>query len=85
MLNNPNDINVQVKIEVGKVNLTLQELLSLRDGSILKTQTECTLAHLVVNDQVFAQGYLVDIDGLIGVRITTIFSHSTEIKNNQTN
>lgn len=67
------NIPVEVTVELGKAQLTLQEVLELNKGAIveLKRYAEEPL-DLVVNGQLIAKGEVVAVDDKYGIKITKI-------------
>ncbi|MBU0581399.1 MAG: flagellar motor switch protein FliN [Candidatus Margulisbacteria bacterium] len=67
------NIPVEVTVELGKAQLTLQEVLELNEGAIveLKRYAEEPL-DLVVNGQQIAQGEVVAVDDRYALKITKI-------------
>jgi hypothetical protein len=69
------NIDVIVDLELCKLNISLGKLLSLKTGDIVTTDAIPSEVKLVVNNDIFAQGFLVDVQGKLGVRLTKIFEH----------
>ncbi|MFC1517312.1 flagellar motor switch protein FliN [Candidatus Margulisiibacteriota bacterium] len=67
------NVPVEVTAELGKAQLTLQEVLDLNKGAIveLKHYAEEPL-DLVVNGQLIARGEVVAVDDKYGIKITQI-------------
>ncbi len=67
------NIPVEVTVELGSAQLTLQEVLNLNAGAIveLKRDAEEPL-DLVVNGQLIARGEVVAVDDKYGIKITQI-------------
>ena len=61
---------ITLRVEVGRVRMTLRELAQLNSGSILELHKDTAApVSLVVEDRVMGQGELVRVDGELGVRI----------------
>ncbi len=68
-----NDIPVQVTVEVGAKTVTLQDLLAIKNNSVLMLNKENGEAlDIKVNGKVFAYGEVVVCNGHYGVKITDI-------------
>ena len=64
---------VTIDVVVGETKIPLKELAALVPGYTLELpQTVSTQVSLVSNGEPFARGELVDIEGRLGVRITTV-------------
>jgi flagellar motor switch protein FliN/FliY len=67
------DVTVQVSVELGRVQLQIQEVVSLGVGSVLElTKKAGDPVDLVLNGKVLAQGEVVVVDESFGIRITKI-------------
>ncbi|MFT6928289.1 MAG: flagellar motor switch protein FliN/FliY [Psychromonas sp.] len=68
-----NDIPVHVTVEVGAKTVTLQELLEVKNDSVLMLTKENGAAlDIKVNGKLFAYGEVVVSNGHYGVKITDI-------------
>ncbi len=66
---------IQVVAEVGRLVFRADELTTLRPGSILTIgPLRPTTVDLTVGDRKWARGELVDVDGQLGVRLTTMLT-----------
>lgn len=64
------DIPVQVVAVLGKKSITMQDLLQLESGQIMDLgQPVSEVVDLVANGKLIARGELVEIDGMLGVKI----------------
>lgn len=71
------DLPVTVVIEMGRVQLTAEEVLGLRAGQVLELGRSPTpTVDVVTNGHRLAAGELVEIEGRLGVRITIIATES---------
>lgn len=67
------EVRVALKARLGDVTVTVEELLALRNGSVLKLdRTMSELVDLYLNDAVVARGEIVAVDDNFGVRIIEI-------------
>ena len=61
---------ITLRVEVGRIRMTLRELAQLNPGSILELHKDASApVSLLVEDRVMGQGELVRVDGELGVRI----------------
>lgn len=68
-----NDIPVQLVVEVGALNISVQKLLELAPGNMLDLDvTPENGVNLVVNNRIIGKGELVKIGETVGVRILQI-------------
>ncbi|MCE2706589.1 MAG: FliM/FliN family flagellar motor switch protein [Proteobacteria bacterium] len=64
------NLEVQIRCEIGKVSLSLAELSKIKIGDTIEFMRWPTqLVKLSVNNNYFAQGLLVEINGMLGVKI----------------
>jgi flagellar motor switch protein FliN len=64
-------VKVRLRVSVGQATMTLGELLSLKEGSVLKLDSSLDLpVDVLIEDKVVARGQLVAVDDNFGVRIT---------------
>lgn len=67
------DMPVPVVVELGRVELTADEVLCLRPGQLLELgRSPMDPVDLVVNGRLLAKGELVEIEGQLGVRISSL-------------
>lgn len=67
------DMPVHVVVELGRVELTADEVISLRPGQLIELGRAPTdPVDLVVDGRVLAKGELVEIEGQLGVRIQSL-------------
>lgn len=67
---NTHDITVSVRCEIGSVNLSLHDLHSLKIGDTVDFMRWPGFVRLSANNIIFAEGVLVDVNGMLGVKIT---------------
>ncbi|WP_099301055.1 flagellar motor switch phosphatase FliY [Bacillus sp. Marseille-P3800] len=74
------DIPLEVKVELGRTKKTIQEILSISQGSIIELDKLAgEPVDVRVNDRLIAKGEVVVIDENFGVRITDIVSKKERI------
>jgi flagellar motor switch protein FliN/FliY len=65
------DIPVQVSVELGRTQMSLREVLDLREGSIIELDRLAgEPLDVKVGGQLIAQGEVVAVDDYYGLRIT---------------
>ena len=70
-LNVIHGVKVRLRVSVGQATMTLGELLSLKEGGILKLESSLDVpVDVLIEDRVVARGQLVAVDENFGVRIT---------------
>ena len=70
-----NDVRVAVRVRLGEIDLSSQELLALKAGSVVKLDSKMSdLIELRLNDTLVARGEIVAVDDHFGVRIVEIAS-----------
>ncbi|MFA5928720.1 MAG: flagellar motor switch protein FliN [Candidatus Margulisiibacteriota bacterium] len=68
-------IPIKVSVELGQTKLSLQEVLELKEGSIIELDRLAgEPLDLVVNGQLIARGEVVAIDDNYGLRITEVLA-----------
>ncbi len=67
------DTDVQISCVIGRVSLSARRLLELEPGQVVALDTPIGgPVDILCGDRVVARGELVDVDGDIGVRITSV-------------
>ena len=67
------DMELTVAIELGRARLTLEELLSLKEGSVLLLDRRASdPVDVYVNERLVARGEVVVVGGKLGVRLTEV-------------
>lgn len=75
------DVTLPLVVELGRVRLSIQEILDLGPGSIVELDKLAgEPVDLYVNDVLFARGEVVVIEENFGIRITEIVSPEERIK-----
>lgn len=64
------EISFKVSCEIGSVAVSLNELLNLKIGDCLEFMRWPGKVKLKLNDYLFAEGYLVEVNGMMGVKVT---------------
>jgi len=73
------DVSMPVVIEIGRTSMTIQEVLQLGVGSVMELDRAVgEPVDIFVSDRKFANGEIVVVDEHFGVRITHVFSGSSE-------
>ncbi len=71
------DIPVQVVCVLGKKNVTVGDLIKMKEGEVIDLDRfPHDAVDLVVNGKLMAKGELVEIDGKLGVRIVKLIEPS---------
>jgi len=67
------DIAMSLTVELGRVKLTVRDLLALREGSLIELDRVAgSPVDVMVNGSLVAHGDVVVVDDELGVRITEI-------------
>ncbi len=75
------DIPLQVKVEIGRTRLMIQELLALTKGSVIElNKLVGETFDVIVNDKLVARGEVVVVNDRFGVRLTDIVSPNDRVK-----
>jgi flagellar motor switch protein FliN/FliY len=75
------DIPLQVKVEVGRTRMMIQELLKLTKGSVVELNKMLgETFEVMVNDKLVARGEIVIVNDHFGVRLTDIISPNDRVK-----
>lgn len=64
------EIKFQISCEIGSISISLEELSKLKVGDCLEFIRWPGKVKLKLNDYLFAEGYLVETEGMLGVKIT---------------
>jgi len=67
---------IEIVAEVGRLSLRGEEVLRLQRGSVLPLGVRGVEVLLTAGGDAWARGALVDIDGELGVRITTLLGRA---------
>lgn len=74
VVNLTSDIPVQIVAVLGKKNVTVKDIVSMKMGEVVELNRLPNEAiDLVANGKLIAKGELVEIDGRLGVRVLKIF------------
>jgi flagellar motor switch protein FliN/FliY len=70
-----NDVDLDVKIELGRTELTVEEILQLTEGSVVELDKLAgDPVDILVNEQLIARGEVLVVNDNFCVRINEIFS-----------
>ena len=73
------DVELDVKIELGRTELTIEEILSLSNGSVVQLESLAgDPVDVLVNEQLVARGEVLVINENLCVRINEIVPGATE-------
>jgi flagellar motor switch protein FliN/FliY len=66
-------VDMEITVELGRTSMTVRELLSLSNGSVIELdRTAGSPADVLVNRRLIARGEIVVIDEYFGIRVTEI-------------
>lgn len=75
------DIPLQVKVEVGRTRMMIQELLQLGKGSVIELNKLLGEPfEVMVNDKLVARGEVVVVNDRFGIRLTDIISPNERVQ-----
>lgn len=75
------DIPVDVSLRVGSTEITIRELVSLVEGSVVALDTDAgEPMDVLVNGKLIARGEIVVVDNRFGVRLTDVVSRAERIE-----
>ena len=71
------DVPLEVTVELGRVRMTVRELLALQQGSVVELDRVAGApVNVLVNGSAVARGEVVVVDEELGVRLTEIISRN---------
>ncbi|MEM1261499.1 MAG: flagellar motor switch protein FliN [Pseudomonadota bacterium] len=74
------DVPVNVALRVGQASISIRQLVSLVEGSVIELDRESTdPMDVLVNDTLVARGEIVVVDEKFGVRLTDVVSPNERI------
>lgn len=74
------DVPVNVALRVGKAEISIRQLISLVEGSVIELDRDATdPMDVLVNDTLVARGEIVVVDEKFGVRLTDVVSPNERI------
>ena len=74
------DISLQVTVELGRARMKIQEILALRNGSVIELDRLAgEPADILVNGTLIAKGEVVFVDEKFGVRVIEVVSRAKRI------
>jgi flagellar motor switch protein FliN len=66
-------VSLRISVEVGSASLTLAELLSLNEGSVVELDRQANdLLDIFANGTLVAKGEVVAVEGRYGIRVVDI-------------
>ena len=72
------DVPLNVRIRLGEAEMTIEEVVSLRDGSVVELdRAPGDPVDILVNDRVVARGEIVVVDDRFTVRVTELVAGPT--------
>jgi len=75
------DIPLQVKVEVGRTRMMIQELLQLGKGSVIELNKLLGEPfEVLVNEKLVARGEVVVVNDRFGIRLTDIISPNERVQ-----
>lgn len=75
------DIPVDVSLRVGSTDISIRDLVSLVEGSVIALDREANQAmDVLVNGTLIAHGEIVVVDNRFGVRLTDVVSPTERIE-----
>ena len=75
------DVELNITAELGRTKMTIGEITNLTGGSIVTlTKGAGEPADLRINDQLFASGEVIVMDGYFAVKITKLLSKEERVK-----
>lgn len=70
------DVELDVRIELGRTHLAVEEILSLREGSVVQLDKDAGApVDILVNNQLVAEGEVLVLNEYFCVRVTNILSN----------
>lgn len=83
MNNNIQDVNVELRVELGSVKKSVKDILQIGEGTILELDKNYNEpADIYVNNLKYAAGEIVAVDETYGIRITKIYNPDERKLNN---
>jgi flagellar motor switch protein FliN/FliY len=77
------DVPIKVTVELGRSQMTVQEILGLEKGSVIElNRIAGDPVDVFVNDYLIAKGEVVVVDDNFGVRITQIVASPSIVEKN---
>lgn len=71
------DVELNVRIELGRTRMTVEDILRLREGSVVTFDKEAgAQVDIMVNNRLVAHGEVLVLNDLFCVRVTEILSNS---------
>ncbi|MEM9172485.1 MAG: flagellar motor switch protein FliN [Pseudomonadota bacterium] len=75
------DVSVTMALHVGSTEISIRDLVSLAEGSVVALDREASEPlDVMVNGTLIARGEIVVVDGQFGVRLTDVVSPAARIE-----
>ncbi len=75
------DVQVSLSLQVGQTSISIRELVSLAEGSVVALDRPASEPlDVLVNGTLVAHGEIVVVDGKFGVRLTDVISPAERIQ-----
>lgn len=75
------DVQVSLSLRVGQTNISIRDLVSLAEGSVVALDRPASEPlDVLVNGTLVAHGEIVVVDGKFGVRLTDVISPAERIQ-----
>jgi flagellar motor switch protein FliN len=75
------DVNVMVRVELGRTKKTIGEILSLTPGMLVELdQSASENVDLFINDKLLATGEVTVVDGHFAVKVTRLLSKAERLR-----
>jgi flagellar motor switch/type III secretory pathway protein FliN len=68
-----NTVKVQLKCEVGVVSISMEELSNIKVGDMVEFGKWPNTVKLILNNSCIAEGYLVEVQGMLAVKIEQVY------------
>lgn len=66
-------VSLRVSVEVGSTSMTLSDLLTLSEGSVIELDRAATdLLDIYANGTLIAKGEIVSVDGRYGIQVSEV-------------
>jgi flagellar motor switch/type III secretory pathway protein FliN len=66
-------VKVQLKCEVGVVNISMAELSNIKVGDMVEFGKWPNTVKLILNNSCIAEGYLIEVQGMLAVKIEQVY------------
>jgi flagellar motor switch protein FliN len=80
------DVELEVKIELGRTQLSVEDILRLREGSIVQLDKDAGApVDILINNRLVAEGEVLVLNDYFCVRVTNILSNKDRAINKRLN